>query len=168
MVGSERYQLLLDRLRSYSPVEAVDFVMGGAEASGLRRLVNEAEPAPCGRVETRLDGLGEEGHSGPLASCHGSTNLLPQVPKPMRDAAELLRRNPPVERSKEEIEHALDDLEAPYGVRIQNMIRDATPAKTPSSRRRPRWTWCESSGSNRLRRRILCLETISTSCAGWR
>ena len=52
-------------------------------------------------------------------------NLLPPLPKAMRDAAALLRDHPPLDRPKDEIERTLDALEAPYPVRIQNMVRDA-------------------------------------------
>ncbi|MBI4541102.1 MAG: helicase [Gemmatimonadetes bacterium] len=52
-------------------------------------------------------------------------NLQPQIPKAMRDAADLLRRNPPPGLSQDERHRVLDALEAPYGVRIQKIIRDA-------------------------------------------
>jgi len=52
-------------------------------------------------------------------------NLQPKVPKTMRDAAELLRTHPPAELAQTEVERLIDALEAPYGTRIEKMIREA-------------------------------------------
>lgn len=52
-------------------------------------------------------------------------NLQPRVPKPMRDAAELLRANPPPEVAQRELDRLCDAIEAPYGTRIQRLIRAA-------------------------------------------
>lgn len=52
-------------------------------------------------------------------------NLQPRVPKPMRDAAGLLRRNPPPEVEQSELDRLCDAIEAPYGKRIENLIRAA-------------------------------------------
>jgi hypothetical protein len=52
-------------------------------------------------------------------------NLQPPVPKPMRDAAALLRRTaPPAGMSQDEIDEAIDAIEAPYGARILRMFRE--------------------------------------------
>lgn len=52
-------------------------------------------------------------------------NLQPRVPKPMREAAELLRENPPPEIEQAELDRLCDAIEAPYGKRIENLIRSA-------------------------------------------
>jgi hypothetical protein len=52
-------------------------------------------------------------------------NLQPRVPKPMRDAARLLRDNPPPEIEQHELDRLCDAIEAPYGKRIENLIRAA-------------------------------------------
>ncbi len=52
-------------------------------------------------------------------------NLQPRIPKPMRDAAELLRSNPPPELEQAELDRISDAIEAPYGARIQRMFRGA-------------------------------------------
>jgi hypothetical protein len=52
-------------------------------------------------------------------------NLQPKVPKTMRDAAELLRAHPPADVPQAEVERLIDAVEAPYGVRIEKMIRGA-------------------------------------------
>lgn len=52
-------------------------------------------------------------------------NLQPVVPRSLREAARILRENPPVEWSKGQIEHALDALEQPLGNRIQARVREA-------------------------------------------
>jgi hypothetical protein len=51
-------------------------------------------------------------------------NLKPPIPKPMRDAAELLRSNRPADMTNEEF-HLLDTIEAPYDLRTQRLIRRA-------------------------------------------
>lgn len=55
-------------------------------------------------------------------------NLQPKIPKPMRDAADLLRANPPPELGQRELDRLCDAIEAPYGNRIQRLIRDALAA----------------------------------------
>jgi hypothetical protein len=52
-------------------------------------------------------------------------NLQPRIPKPMRDAADLLRANPPPELDQAELDRLCDSIEAPYGKRIENLIRTA-------------------------------------------
>ena len=52
-------------------------------------------------------------------------NLQPRIPKPMRDAADLLRANPPPELDQAELDRLCDAIEAPYGKRIENLIRSA-------------------------------------------
>jgi len=52
-------------------------------------------------------------------------NLRPAIPKPMRDAAQLLREFKPASMSLEELHQLLDTIEAPYDTRTQRMIRQA-------------------------------------------
>jgi len=52
-------------------------------------------------------------------------NLLPKVPKTMREAADLLRRYPPSDLPQREIERLIEAIEAPYAARIQKIIREA-------------------------------------------
>jgi hypothetical protein len=52
-------------------------------------------------------------------------NLQPQVPKAMRDAAEILRSHPPAEVTLEQLDDLLDAIEAPYGERILRKVRVA-------------------------------------------
>lgn len=52
-------------------------------------------------------------------------NLQPSIPKTMRDAAALVRDHPPPGYDQTEIDDLVDSLEAPYGNRIQKLIRDA-------------------------------------------
>lgn len=52
-------------------------------------------------------------------------NLQPTVPRTMRDAAQLLRDHPPVGMSQQEVDVLVDAVEAPYGNRIQKLVRDA-------------------------------------------
>jgi hypothetical protein len=52
-------------------------------------------------------------------------NLQPKVPKTMRDAAELLRAHPPADLPQTEVERLIDAVEAPYGARIEKMVREA-------------------------------------------
>lgn len=47
-----------------------------------------------------------------------------RVPKAMRDAAQLLRSEPPTGVDGERVARALDAIEAPYGNRIQKLFRD--------------------------------------------
>jgi hypothetical protein len=49
----------------------------------------------------------------------------PSVPKPMRDAADVLRAYPPPGMAATQVEHLLDTLEAPYDLRTQRVIRRA-------------------------------------------
>jgi len=58
-------------------------------------------------------------------------NLQPKIPKPMRDAADLLRANPPPELGQRELDRLCDAIEAPYGNRIQRLIRDALDSDRP-------------------------------------
>jgi hypothetical protein len=52
-------------------------------------------------------------------------NLLPAVPKVMRESAEILREHPPVGHDQTQLKDALDTLETAYPARIQNMFRTA-------------------------------------------
>src|SRR3712207_4811769 len=49
--------------------------------------------------------------------------MQPAIPKPMRDAAELLRAHPPKDLDTDRLHRLLDTIEAPYDTRIQRMIR---------------------------------------------
>ena len=55
-------------------------------------------------------------------------NLKPAVPKPMRDAADLIRDHTPAGMTTVELHHLLDTIEAPYDTRTQRMIRQAMRA----------------------------------------
>lgn len=62
-------------------------------------------------------------------------NLKPAIPKPMRDAANLLREHRPPEMGADEFHLLLDTIEAPYDTRTQRMIRQAMNDHTnPSDR----------------------------------
>ena len=50
-------------------------------------------------------------------------NTQPAIPKPMRDAADLLRRNPPRDLATDRLHRLLDTIEAPYDTRTQGMMR---------------------------------------------
>src|SRR5699024_11040838 len=54
-----------------------------------------------------------------------SRNLQPAIPKPMRDAADLLREHAPADMTTDELHRLLDTIEAPYDTRTQRMIRQA-------------------------------------------
>jgi hypothetical protein len=56
--------------------------------------------------------------------------LQPKVPKTMRDAASLLRNHPPADVPQKELEDLIDAVEAPFGARIEKMIRDALKSET--------------------------------------
>ena len=47
----------------------------------------------------------------------------PAIPKPMRDAAELLRTHPPKNLGTDRLHRLLDTIEAPYDTRTQRMMR---------------------------------------------
>ncbi|BBL79300.1 helicase [Rubrobacter xylanophilus] len=55
-------------------------------------------------------------------------NTQPAIPKPMRDAADLLRTHPPGDLSTDRLHRLLDTIEAPYDTRIQRMMRKALDA----------------------------------------
>ena len=50
-------------------------------------------------------------------------NMQPAIPKPMRDAADLLRSHPPKELDTDRLRRLLDTIEAPYDTRTQRMVR---------------------------------------------
>jgi len=50
-------------------------------------------------------------------------NLQPQVPKAMREAAEVLRNHTPTGLSQSDVEDLIDAVEAPYGARIVRGFR---------------------------------------------
>lgn len=52
-------------------------------------------------------------------------NMQPAIPKPMRDAANLLRNNPPKDLDTDRLRRLLDTIEAPYDTRTQRMVRRA-------------------------------------------
>ena len=57
-------------------------------------------------------------------------NLQPQLSKPVREAAELLRTNPPKGVPQAEVERALDVLSGKYDHRVDAALRDAMQADT--------------------------------------
>jgi len=61
-------------------------------------------------------------------------NLEPRIPKALRDAAEVLRSNPPAGLTDERIGAAVRALQSPYTQRITNLVREALRnAETPST-----------------------------------
>ncbi|MGB9006128.1 MAG: helicase-related protein, partial [Candidatus Aminicenantales bacterium] len=52
-------------------------------------------------------------------------NLQPKIRPALRAAAEQLRRFPPPGISQEDIDKAIESIEAPWGVRIEKVIREA-------------------------------------------
>jgi superfamily II DNA or RNA helicase len=50
-------------------------------------------------------------------------NMQPAIPKPMRDAADLLRNHPPKDLGLDRLHTLLDIIEAPYDTRTQRMMR---------------------------------------------
>jgi Helicase conserved C-terminal domain/PLD-like domain len=50
-------------------------------------------------------------------------NTQPAIPKPMRDAADLLRSHPPRDLATDRVHRLLDTIEAPYDTRTQRMMR---------------------------------------------
>ncbi|MEX2535027.1 MAG: helicase-related protein [Trueperaceae bacterium] len=52
-------------------------------------------------------------------------SLKPAIPKPMRDAAAVLREHRPQDMSNERFHRLLDTIEAPYDTRTQRLIRKA-------------------------------------------
>ena len=50
-------------------------------------------------------------------------NMQPAIPKPMRDAADLLRSHPPKDLGTDRLHRLLDTIEAPYDTRVQRMMR---------------------------------------------
>lgn len=53
--------------------------------------------------------------------------LAPEVPKAMRDAAELVRSTPPPGWTQEQADALVEKLEEAYPERIQRQIREAMP-----------------------------------------
>jgi hypothetical protein len=53
-------------------------------------------------------------------------NLQPRIRPTLRAAAAQLRKFPPSQMSQKEIDEAIESLEAPWGVRIEKVIREAT------------------------------------------
>jgi hypothetical protein len=51
--------------------------------------------------------------------------LQPEVPKAMRDAAEVLRDNPPPDLDQQKLNDLIDAIETPYGERIKRSMREA-------------------------------------------
>jgi superfamily II DNA or RNA helicase len=52
-------------------------------------------------------------------------NLQPEIPKVMRDAAELVRTYPPAELDQSEVDRLVDTLNSPYAERVRRQIREA-------------------------------------------
>lgn len=50
-------------------------------------------------------------------------NLQPEVPKVMRDAAELVRTNPPEDMDQAAVDRLYDTLNAPYAERVRRQVR---------------------------------------------
>lgn len=55
-------------------------------------------------------------------------NLQPKIRPALRAAADQIRKFPPPGISQEEIERTIESLEAPWGIRIEKVIREATEA----------------------------------------
>lgn len=51
-------------------------------------------------------------------------NLQPEIPKALRDAAELVRRHPPIGLDQDGVDQLIDTLTAPYPERIRKQIRE--------------------------------------------
>lgn len=52
-------------------------------------------------------------------------NLQPEIPKVMRDAAELVRTYPPAEMDQADVDRLYDTLHSPYAERVRRQIREA-------------------------------------------
>jgi superfamily II DNA or RNA helicase len=50
-------------------------------------------------------------------------NLTPAVPKPLREAAALLRRTPPAGMEQADVDRLIEAVEAPHGLRTQRKVR---------------------------------------------
>ncbi len=60
-------------------------------------------------------------------------NLEPRIPKALRDAAEVLRSNPPAEFTDEQVGSFVRALQSPYTDRITRLVREALrKAETPA------------------------------------
>lgn len=57
-----------------------------------------------------------------------TAKMQPSIPKPMREAAELLNAHPPKDLSGERLYELLDTIEAPYDTRTQSMMRKTLDA----------------------------------------
>jgi hypothetical protein len=90
------------------------------DATTVRRLSEEAR---AGAYEA-WEGARQDIYEAWLRATDPA-NLQPRIPKPMRDAADLLRANPPPELDQGELDRLCDAIEAPYGKRIENLIRTA-------------------------------------------
>ena len=59
-------------------------------------------------------------------------NLQPEVPKVMRDAAELVRTNPPPAMDQAAVDRLYDTLNAPYAERVRKQVRAALTDPEPA------------------------------------
>lgn len=62
-------------------------------------------------------------------------SMQPAIPKPMRDAADLLRSHAPRELPHERLSEFLDAIEAPYDTRTQRLMRRTLDAHEDPRRR---------------------------------
>jgi hypothetical protein len=60
-------------------------------------------------------------------------NLQPEVPKVMRDAAELVRTNPPPAIDQAAVDRLYDTLNAPYAERVRKQVRAVLNAPSPAA-----------------------------------
>lgn len=61
-------------------------------------------------------------------------NLQPEIPKVMRDAAELVRTHPPAGVDQGAIDRLYDTLHSPYAERVRSQIREALREETAAAR----------------------------------
>lgn len=62
-------------------------------------------------------------------------NLAPSIPRPLRDAAALLRDHHPDGYTQQQVDALIDALQAPHLPRVQREIRDALRASADSAER---------------------------------
>jgi hypothetical protein len=57
-------------------------------------------------------------------------NLQPEIPKVMRDAAEVVSKHPPADMDQADVDRLHDTLNSPYAERVRSQIREALKAET--------------------------------------